>query len=178
LFPRPELASTTKRPWRDTGRGACPSDFVFSRTPGQEIAQTRFGLGTTMTKMLFKLINRSIKKRTGYSLSKLDVAAAAKLCTAPVLLGCANADKLISPLHRCASCPFAHPTHSAGQGECSGVAVRAKATAGHTGHGKSSAANPGTIRSARLKRRQSSRATQLPQRHHLALSVTSYLGSV
>jgi cephalosporin-C deacetylase-like acetyl esterase len=49
------------------------------------------------------MINWSIKKRTGYTLAKLDVAEAASKCAVPVLLGCANADTLVSPAHRCAT---------------------------------------------------------------------------
>lgn len=81
-----------------------------------------------MAQMMFKLIKWSIKKRTGYSLSKLDVAAAAKQCTVPVLLGCANADTLVSPSHRCASCLFPRLTHSRGLGEWSGVGSESEPT--------------------------------------------------
>ena len=129
-----------------------------------------------MTKMVFKLINWSIKKRTGYSLSKLDVAAAAKQCTVPVLLGCANADTLISPLHRCASCPFLIlDSHSQG-----GLGESSRGGSESTRKGKPPPANQAHHQVRSSRRRQSSRATQLPQRHLIGsyLARLSRLGSV
>jgi len=65
----------------------------------QETAKEKFGLSEFLSRFVFKLMKRSIRKRTGHDIEEVDVVRAASACVAPVLFGCANSDTLVRPEH-------------------------------------------------------------------------------